>query len=254
MLGSHVPSWLGTVDVPLFVSRHRLAPRKTFPRALGPWALDSGGFSELSLRGTWTITPKQYVGEVRRFSDEIGKMEWAAAQDWMCEPFILKQTGFSVHEHQRRTVCNYLTLRDMAPEVPWVPVLQGWQHDDYLRHVEMYDRAGVDLPALPIVGLGSVCRRQHTGEVEWLIRQLASDYGLRLHGFGFKTLGLERVADALTSADSMAWSLAARHDDAMPGCSHANCANCSRYALEWRRKLLERIERPRQASLFGKGW
>lgn len=250
-LGSHMPSWLAATDVPLFISRHRLAPRKTFPRALGSWALDSGGFSELSLRGGWTITPRQYAGEVRRFSQEIGKMEWAAAQDWMCEPVILKQTGLTVREHQTRTVCNYLTLRDMAPDLPWVPVLQGWEHNDYLRHVEMYGRAGVDLSALPVVGLGSVCRRQHTGGVEWLIRQLAADYGLRLHGFGFKTLGLGRVADSLASADSMAWSMAARRDKPLTGCSHATCANCLRYALNWRRNLLGRIKAPVQASLFG---
>ena len=251
MLGSHMPSWLAVTDVPMFISRHRLAKRKTFPRALGSWSLDSGGFSELSLRGKWTITPRQYVAEVLRFSQEIGNMKWAAAQDWMCEPAILKQTGLTILEHQSRTVCNYLTLREMAPEIPWVPVLQGWRHNDYFNHIGMYDKAGVDLDKLPLVGLGSVCRRQHTGEIEWLIRQIVTDYGLRLHGFGFKILGLERVADALSSADSMAWSMAARREKPLPGCSHTTCANCLRYALNWRRKLLYRIKSPVQGSLFG---
>jgi hypothetical protein len=72
-LGTHRPNWLGLTDVPLFVSRRTLAPRRTFPRARGVWALDSGGFSELSLFGEWQTSPRQYVAEVRRFRDELGR-------------------------------------------------------------------------------------------------------------------------------------------------------------------------------------
>ena len=55
-LGTHHPSWLRKTDVPLFVSRRRLAGLKTLPRARGPWALDSGGFQELILHGEWTVS------------------------------------------------------------------------------------------------------------------------------------------------------------------------------------------------------
>lgn len=50
-LGTHMANWLGQTDVPLFVSHMRLRDRKTYPRALGPWALDSGAFTgqQLSL-------------------------------------------------------------------------------------------------------------------------------------------------------------------------------------------------------------
>jgi hypothetical protein len=66
-LGTHLPNWLGKVTIPLFVSRRTLAPRRTLPRALGPWALDSGGFTELAMYGRWTVPATQYVAEVRRF-------------------------------------------------------------------------------------------------------------------------------------------------------------------------------------------
>ncbi len=65
--------------------------------------------------------------EARLFQEECGQLDWAAVQDWVCEPFMLKRTGLSVREHQRRTVASYLDLRSLAPEVPWVPVLQGWR-------------------------------------------------------------------------------------------------------------------------------
>jgi hypothetical protein len=83
-LGTHHPSWLRRTDVPLFISRRRLAGRKTLPRARGPWALDSGGFQELTLHGRWTLTPREYVREVRRYASEIGNLRFAAAMDWLC--------------------------------------------------------------------------------------------------------------------------------------------------------------------------
>jgi hypothetical protein len=245
-LGTHRPNWLADMSIPLFVARQSLAPRKTLPRARGPWALDSGAFSEITLRGGWTVEPRQYAAEVRRFGGEIGGMQWAAVQDWMCEPFALKRTGLTISDHQRKTVESYLELREIAPEQPWAPVLQGWQPSDYLRHVERYDRAGVDLRVIPVVGLGSVCRRSQTGQIVNLIYRL-SDLGIRLHGFGVKTEGLREVAHRLTSADSMAWSFQARRAKArVPGCTtHQNCANCPRYALLWRARVLAAI---RQAA------
>jgi hypothetical protein len=122
-----------------------LAQYRTLPKARCRWALDSGAFSELSQYGRWTVTLEQYVQEVRRYRDEIGKLEWAAPQDWMCEPYIIAKTGLSVVEHQRRTVENYLILKRLAPDLPFIPVVQGWKVADYLRCIAMYQQAGVDL-------------------------------------------------------------------------------------------------------------
>lgn len=245
-LGTHVPSWLEFLDIPLFVSRRRLG--KNLPRALGRWALDSGGFSELSLFGEWRTTVPQYVAEVRRFESEIGGLDWAAPMDWMCEPHMLKKTGLTVEEHQRRTVRNYLELREHLDIV--IPVLQGWVLDDYLRCIEMYVQAGVDDLALT-TGIGSVCRRQHTDEAAAIFERLFAEGLTAMHGFGVKTQGLQRIAHHLESADSMAWSLDGRRQPPLPGCSHMNCANCDRYALRWRGRLLQQLrgvelERPSQ--------
>lgn len=161
----------------------------------------------------------------------------------MCEPWIVKATGLSVREHQERTIANYLELRAIAPDLPIVPVLQGWHSHDYLEHVEMYALAGVNLYREKVVGLGSVCRRQHTDALDELAHILQP---LRLHGFGVKVQGLRKVASLLTSADSMAWSFAARKDAPLPGCTHANCANCMRFALRWRGALLGEIDGARK--------
>jgi len=227
--------------------------RKPWRRAVTRWALDSGGFQELDLHGKWTVPARQYVEEVRICAEEIGGLDWAAIQDWMCEPRIREKTGLSTEEHQKRTIASYLELSSMAPDLPWAPVIQGWSLWSYFRHLEMYDKAGIDLRKFKVVGVGSVCRRQGTYEAAGIMESLARE-GIRLHGFGFKQLGLKMAAASMTSADSLAWSFEARraaiangqafthrlcHD---PIATHQNCANCLEWALMWRRYVLDSIE------------
>lgn len=218
------------------------ARRRAF-RARAPWALDSGGFSEIGKHGRWTVEPRVYVAEVRRWSQIIGNLEWAAIQDWMCEPVMLAKTGLTVRDHQLRTIESLVTLRGIAPEIPWAPVLQGWRIDDYLAHLDMYASAGFDLRREPIVGVGSVCRRQGTREALAIMRAL-SFRGIRIHAFGVKTQGLALYGDWIVSADSLAWSFTARREPIrLPGHTHKNCANCFEFAMQWRSKLLDGLGR-----------
>ena len=239
----------------LFISDRRVRGYRTLPRADSAWALDSGGFTQLAQFGTWDNgpTPAEYAARVRRYRDEIGHLAWAAPQDWMCEPHLIAKTGLirgrTPAAHRRPTTCE---LRDLAPDLPIIPVVQGWTSADYLHCVDLYTAAGIDLSTAELVGVGSVCRRQSTTDVGPILADLHRVGVSRLHGFGFKILGLARHGHLLTSADSMAWSAQARRQPALPGCtSHINCANCPRYALQWRRRVLAVASRPlRQPALF----
>ncbi|HEY2960217.1 MAG TPA: hypothetical protein VGM21_18715 [Actinomycetota bacterium] len=109
----------------------------------------------------------------------------------------------------------------------------------------------MDLATAPLVGLGSVCRRQASSQIGAIVADLRR-LGLRLHGFGVKRRGLARYADRLESADSLAWSYAARRRPALVGCTrHRNCANCPRYALAWRAAVVAELDGPRQLHLEG---
>jgi hypothetical protein len=246
-LGTHEPSWLNRTSHPLFLSRRRLARIKVgFPRAAGPWALDSGGFSELSMYGRWETGDRQYAQEVARWSEALGRPpDFAAIQDWMCEPFMLAKTGLTVREHQRRTVDSYATLRYLDSSIPWAPVLQGWRIDDYLDHAEQYRAAGFDLDAAPAVGVGSVCRRQGTREIADLFDALRP-LGLRLHGFGLKARAIRLGFGRIASCDSMAWSYRARRRAPLPGHTHKSCANCFEFAVRWRDQIASLYVRPSQ--------
>jgi hypothetical protein len=268
-LGVHHPNWLwsGDMTCPLFVSHGRLRARKsTFPAATVPgWALDSMGFTMLRDNGAWTISPREYAEAVLRYDREIGRLEWAAPQDWMCEDAIINGgvvggqkfagTGLTVEEHQRRTVANFPELSDAWAEIsdeecPFMPVLQGKPGDaeSYLRCAQMYEDAGVRLEEFPVVGIGSVCRIQEEPVIGRLARGLAC-LELPLHWFGVKLTGLPEVWPHITSHDSMAWSTSARREPRMPGCTHirvrgkyvgqpSTCANCPRYARWWREKVV----------------
>jgi hypothetical protein len=236
-LGAHQPHWLWRAGFPLFVSHRQLARRKQLRPASCRWALDSGGFTELSLHGKWITPADSYAAAVSRYAGQIGRLDFAAPQDWMCEPFMIERTRLSVREHQDRTVASYLELRRIAPGLPFIPVLQGWRLADYLACADLYAAEGIDLAALPLVGLGSVCRRQSTGEIAAIVGTLARRR-IRLHGFGVKTGGLHLYGPR-ASADSMAWSYAARRLAPLPGCTgHKNCANCLVYATRWRDRTL----------------
>jgi hypothetical protein len=217
------------------VSHRRLLGRKRWPRACADWVLDSGGFSELSLFGRWVTTPRAYRDAISRAREEIGRLVWAAPQDWMCEPAMRARTGGTIADHQARTIESVVALN--AWGLPVIPVLQGWHEDDYLSHVDSYRSAGVDLSGL--VGVGSVCRRQNTyeaGRILWSCHRV----GLKLHAFGVKQGGLGIYGEAVESADSMAWSYAARRRRLkLPDCQHRGpCGDCLTWALMWRQRLL----------------
>lgn len=278
-LGVHHPNWLWDdqlAGVPMFPSDASLRERSTrnaFRPARAPYAVDSSGFSMLQKHGRWTITPERYVHQLRRYRDELGPFEWAAQQDWMCEDPIrlggvwngqqFAGTGLTVAQHQDLSDRNYHELRDLDSSLPIIYVVQGQRPDDYLRHRDLAASRGVDLTTHSLVGVGSVCRRQHTGEAGVILSRLHREGITRLHGFGFKIDGLLAHGHLLTSADSMAWSIDGRrwkgrgtacgtvHTSHRGRPPAASCANCRAYALRWRANLLPRLRnRPIQPSLF----
>jgi hypothetical protein len=151
--GIHHANWLWSGDMDgyePFVSHSRLLDRKTpFPAAtVSGWALDSMGFSMLQRNGRWTITPRQYAEAVIRYDREIGRLDWAAPQDRMCEQAVIEGGTWNgqdfagtrphiqaemtragrlapgavltyeeiVAEHQRLTVANFLELEGLWEE------------------------------------------------------------------------------------------------------------------------------------------
>lgn len=192
------------------VSVNRLRDRVSDFSA-GEWMLDSGAFSELKDHGRFRDSPEVYAAQATRWS-RCGNMVAAVSQDYMCEPFILERTGLTTLEHQSLTISRYRKIRTAVPtEVYILPVLQGYWADEYLAHLNAY---GDLIQPGQWVGVGSVCKRNaDVGEIEHVLVTIhRARPDLRLHGFGVKLTALKSslVRECLYSADSMAWSYAAR--------------------------------------------
>lgn len=192
-----------------FISVNRIRGRRK-PIGAQSWIMDSGAFSEIATHGRYRHSVEEYATEINRWSADPTLVA-AVAQDYMCEPWILEKTGLTVEDHQRLTIERYDALLPLVRGVYIMPVLQGYTVTDYLRHLDMY---GDRLAHGAYVGVGSVCKRNTNilsiERILMCIKDRRPD--LSLHGFGLKTtaLGSALVRDCLHSADSMAWSFAAR--------------------------------------------
>lgn len=179
--------------------------------------MDSGAFTEISRHGRYRHLPWQYAREIRRWSKHPGLVA-SVTQDYMCEPFILALTGKTVREHQQLTIERYDALiRCGTNGIYLMPVLQGYAPSEYVEHCYLY---GDRLQEGAWVGVGSICKRSGSPKViaEILGKINKARPDLNLHGFGLKTTALSdtSVRDLLATADSMAWSFAARREGRGP--------------------------------------
>ena len=208
-LGTHVinhAKHFGRCCISINILRRRVSDIE-----INNWILDSGAFSELSRFGKYNHSVEQYAQEINRWS-KCGNLEMAVTQDYMCEPFMLEKTGMTIKQHQELTITRYDELVK-STNVPIMPVLQGYEPQEYANHILMY---GNRLTYKAIVGVGSVCKRnsnpQSIAAVLETIKGTRPD--LRLHGFGLKTTALANlyILSMLYSSDSMAWSYKARRN------------------------------------------
>jgi hypothetical protein len=216
-VGLHQPADAQHFDLAC-ISINRLRGRKKLVPC-GDVLIDSGAFTEIFKHGRYRHSVEEYAAELHRlFTAGVVQIAAAVAQDYMCEPFILAKTGLSIEEHQGLTIERYDALmaeleRLFGGPVPFhiMPVLQGFAPQDYVNHIRMY---GDRLKSGMWVGVGSVCKRQgDPRSIMAVLQAIAAERSdLLLHGFGVKITSLLHpgVRDLLATADSMAWSFAAR--------------------------------------------
>jgi len=176
---------------------------------VGTWIMDSGAFSEIKDFGTFRFPVSEYAAWINKFAD-CGNLELAVSQDYMCEVPMLTKTGLTVADHQRLTIERYDALLPLT-NVLILPVLQGYKPEEYVSHIDQY---GSRLSFGMRVGVGSVCKRNgKPAEIVAVLDAIKAERpDLKLHGFGLKKTSLENayIVSMLYSADSMAWSMAAR--------------------------------------------
>ena len=152
---------------------------------MSDWILDSGAFSTIHLQGGYPHPVEEYAAHIRKWKSN-GNLLAAVSQDYMCEPMMLKRTGLTVANHQRSHRSNvYDALLACDTGCYIMPVLQGYDPDEYVSHIRQY---GDRLASGAWVGVGSICKRNSSPclilDVLMAIKIERPD--LRLHGFGLK--------------------------------------------------------------------
>lgn len=214
----HLPRVAAQLGCPALVSagrgwrRGRLTTPGRAIDGLADVALDSAGFSAMRHHGGYPWSVADYVRVA-------GSRPWAwwAQMDLCCEPEIASDRE-AVRVRVSQSAAMLVVCRAAAERAGVsapMPVLQGWEPDDYARSADQIAAVVGEWPAL--VGLGSVCRRELLGPagvfavVSRLDRVLPARVRLHLFGQKGEAIAELRGCARVASLDSCAWDDRARH-------------------------------------------
>lgn len=223
-------------------------------------AADCGGFVAMHRwGGEYQYTAAEYVEWLHKFP----RLDWAATMDWCCEPAIADSQS-AIEERQRKTTDAAWEFFTRYRECPWawVPTIQGWHVEDYVRHarsvaplVEMMRGYYGHNPAWR-VGIGTLCQRADARMIREVAQAVAEELpGVPLHLWGVKLAALkarEALPETVVSVDSAAWnSRFGSGCEAFHGSGMTQREYGYRVALpEYLAKFNRAISRPKQRVLF----
>jgi len=162
---------------------------------------DSGAFQLFGRYSDFPFTPEQYLEFINSLSPDF-----FATMDYPCEPFIREKIHSSVKDCIDKTIENTAKIIDIPSCSSFVPVLQGWNEDDYVQCIEDFKSRGL---LTDYMAVGTLCRRGDNKKILSILRTIKRNLpqGCKLHGFGVK-ISLLKIAETynlLESCDSAAW-------------------------------------------------
>jgi len=170
--------------------------------------IDSGGFPLSFIHNGYNIPDYKYLAFVKTV-----KADYFVLRDYPCEPQILRKYNVTAKDQIHRTLDHHLKLlefyeRSNVVAIP-IPVIQGWEIDDYLYCIDLYKEHGLIGGKFNYVAIGTTCRRRQVKITQRIILTVRSELPnkIKLHAFGVKlsVLNNKAVWDALYSTDSSAW-------------------------------------------------
>lgn len=227
-------------------------------------AIDSAGFVAMNEWGEFPWSPSQYAdfaaGMYACAERDGGSIAFVSSLDLCVEAEIAHDRAEVIARSMRTAALYDQTVEEFALRgLPGpMPILQGRDPVDYAISAEALG-ASLDWSNVPLVGLGSVCRRPLTGRdgliaiIDELDRFLPP--GPKVHLFGVKSGAATALAGhpRIASIDSQAWAMRARRE--MPtGRTNANTIAFAEAWLATQRAELAAAARrpsaPRQAAMF----
>lgn len=185
--------------------RGRFRVRRPPADHIGALAIDSGGFTAARKWGRYPWSAQQYVDWIRAETRDV-PLAWAAIMDYACEREVNRVTYATNRARIQATIRNDCALRTLAPDLPWLSVLQGNTFAERALDLGLRARLGL---LFPVLGVGSICRRggrEAAAVLRWYGDRLP---GTRFHAFGLDVRTLDAgpdIAPLLASWDSYAWT------------------------------------------------
>ncbi len=179
--------------------------------------VDSGGFQFFTRFNEYPYSPGSYLELIAKDGDIVTHF---ASMDYPCEPELLEKRNATIEQNIRRTVELAVEMDEIINRVypflkeKFVPVIQGWRLDDYMRCIELYEDVGITAD-YNYFGIGSVCRRNSEKEVARIVSAIRKRLGgdVKLHAFGTKisNLRVRKFVHSVYSADTSAWNFEAMY-------------------------------------------
>lgn len=175
--------------------------------------IDSGGFPSSFIHNGYNKSDDEYLHFVKKTN-----ADFFALRDYPCEPQILKKYDVTAKDQILRTVNHHIKLLDLIEDFDIsakpVPVIQGWEIDDYLFCIDIFREHGLIENGFDYVAIGSLCRRHAIHQIRKIILTVRNELrsSIKLHCFGTKISVLKDLAvwRAVYSVDSGAWDFDAR--------------------------------------------
>ena len=186
------------------------APR--LPDHITDLAADCGGYVATVRWGEYRYSPAEYVAWLESWKV---KPVWAATMDFCCEQDIATDKAEVMLRQDKTTDMAYLFWEEYR-DCPWawVPTIQGWNVDDYVRHAnelkplvyEMKDHYTDGWR----VGIGTLCQRadgRMIRDVVMAVTSVLPDVPIHLWGVKLGAFqGEEGLPEQVCSMDSAAWN------------------------------------------------
>jgi len=204
--------------------------------------LDSGTFGAHFYDRGFKFTMDEYIDLVSFMRPNL----WSS-MDVPCEPHLIP-IPMSTTERIERTVDNAQYLAAHAPP-GFVPVIQGWEIEDYLYCAGLMESCGL---IRPVMGIGSLCRRGSQGKIIAIVRELHRKLpDTKFHAFGVKISALNynngEILNYLHSLDTAAWQFKKCDDGKRRPIS---CEEFPKLFDDYSKKLNSKTAGPYQIALF----
>jgi hypothetical protein len=186
-------------------ARQRFKVRRPPIDHVASMCIDSGGFTAARRWGKYPWTVEQYVDFIRAVSRDI-KLDFCSILDYACEPSVNRSAYQTNIERIEATIENEIACRKAAPDLPWLPILQGDSLEE--RQYDLDRRRELGLLPTDYAGIGSVCGRGAGGAAQVVKFYADRLPGVQYHGFGMHIQALDddTVYAALRSWDSYSWT------------------------------------------------